>query len=289
LGCVSELAADATAGFMADAAPALRAYFDYETAGSAGATGLIQLEGLHHVSPHNARLTLTLAQAYTVYAFSWVMDKQEQALIDQRYEDADRQTQRAYLMYTRAQQLVLGLMRERDPAIDGYLVGDPDRLREYLREEYDDPEDDVELVFWCAVTWGSAIGNAAGPEALIDLTTVKVLAEHVIRLDEGYENAGVLTLLGGFEASYPEQLGGDWKKGKEYFERALRLSHRRNQLHLINYARTYAVNAQDKALFVSLLREILASGDQGDDVRLSNKVARRRAERYLAHIDMWFE
>ena len=40
---------------------------------------------------------------------------------------------------------------------------------------------------------------------------------------------------------------------------------------------------------MALMNEIIESGDQGDDVRLSNKVARRRAERYLAHLDAWFE
>jgi hypothetical protein len=37
------------------------------------------------------------------------------------------------------------------------------------------------------------------------------------------------------------------------------------------------------------MREVLESGDLGDAVRLSNKVARRRAQRYLDNIDEWFE
>jgi hypothetical protein len=56
----------------------------------------------------------------------------------------------------------------------------------------------------------------------------------------------------------------------------------------VNFARIYAVNAQDRQLFVSLMREVIEAGDQGDDVRLSNKVARRRAERYLSHVDELF-
>src|SRR5262252_7919775 len=44
-GCsMSRFAADTTAGFLADAAPAARAYFDYETAGAAAANGIVQLE-----------------------------------------------------------------------------------------------------------------------------------------------------------------------------------------------------------------------------------------------------
>ncbi len=289
-GCsLSAVAADTTASFLADAAPAARAYFDYETAGYAAANGLVQLEGLHRVSPGNRRLTLTLAQAYVAYAFGWVMDRYDAAQLAARYEEADRQKQRAFLMYERAHQLVVSLMRERDPDVDRVLTGDPDKLAAYLRAHYNDKDRDTELIFWCALSWGSAISNAPSIDALVDLPAVKVLALHSVHLDEGYEDAGALTLLGGFEASYPQQLGGNWAKGKAYFERALKLSHRRNHVHLVNYARTYAVNAQDRKLFLSLLHEVIEAGDQGDDVRLSNKVARRRAERYLAHVDDLFE
>lgn len=288
-GCaVSELAADTTASFLADAAPAVRAYFDYDTAGLAAANGLLQLEGLHRVSPDNRRLTLSLAQAYIAYAFGWVMDKSEEAAFAQRYSEADREKQRAFLMYSRAQALTLSLMRARDRQIDDLFKGDPDKLAAYLRKYYAEAERDTELIFWSAVAWGSAVTNAPSLDALVDMPAAKVLAQHALRLDEKYEHAGALELLGGFEASYPEQLGGNWQKGKAYFERALALSGRRDHLHHINFARTYAVNAQDKRLFVSLMHEVLEAHDQGDDVRIGNKVARRRAERYLAHIDDLF-
>jgi hypothetical protein len=288
-GCVSEIAADATAQFLAEASPGARAHFDYETAGAAAANGIVQLEGLHRVSPGNDQLTLLLAQAYVVYAFGWVMDTQEAALLARDYERADREKFRAYLMYSRAEQLIHRLFRNRDAGIDKVVHEDPDKLLAYLRDEYNDKEDDVEWVLWWAIAWGSTITNSPEFDALIDLPAAKTLARHAVELDERYESAGALALLGGFECSYPEQLGGDWKKGRAYFERAIELSDRHSHLHLINFARTYAINAQDKTLFLALINEVIESGDQGDAYRLSNKVARRRAERYLAHVDEWFE
>src|SRR5262249_9772005 len=158
---------------------------------------------------------------------------------------------RAFLMYSRAHDLTLRLMRERDPHVDDLFKGDPDKFAAYLQRRYGKPED-VELVFWAAVAWGSTVTNAPTLDSLIDLPVVKVLAHHVVRLNENYEHAGALVLLGGFEASYPEQLGGNWKKGRQYFERALALSGRRDHVEIYNFARTYAVNAQDKALFLKL-------------------------------------
>jgi hypothetical protein len=288
-GCLSKIAANTTANFLADAAPAARAFFDYDSAGMAAASGLVQLEGLHRISPDNPKLTLTLAQGYVAYAFGWVMDKQEAAELDGRFDEADREQARAYFMYERARLLVLSLMRKRDAGIDRALERDPAALTSYLREHYADRDDDIELVFWLAISWGSVISNAPSTDALIDLPLVKALAQHSVELDETYENGGALALLGGFEAAYPEQLGGNWKKGREYFERAIAISKRRNHLHQINFARIYAVNTQDRALFVSLMREVIDAGDLGDDVRLSNKVARRRAERYLRYTDDLFE
>jgi hypothetical protein len=50
----------------------------------------------------------------------------------------------------------------------------------------------------------------------------------------------------------------------------------------------YAATVQDKALYLSLLHEILEAGDQGSLYRLSNKVARRRAARALTRVDELF-
>jgi hypothetical protein len=40
---------------------------------------------------------------------------------------------------------------------------------------------------------------------------------------------------------------------------------------------------------LKLVTEVLEAPDQGSDIRLSNKVARHRAERYLGHVDDWFD
>jgi hypothetical protein len=285
----SSLAADVAAGFLGSGSNTLRGYFDYESAGHAAGTAILQFEALHGASPDNEDLTLMLAKSYIAYAFGWVMDDYEAAQFAGRFEEADHQKQRAYLMYRRARDLTLRAMRVRDDGIDKVVHGDPDRLMAYLREEYDDPEDDVELLLWTGVAWGSTINNAPGMDEMVDLPAAKAIALRAIELDPGYENGAALGLLGGFECSYPEALGGDWKKGRAYFERALSASGRRDHIHLFNYARTYAINSLDKPLFVSLMREILDSGDRGADVRMSNKVARRRAARYLAHMSEWFE
>jgi hypothetical protein len=58
-------------------------------------------------------------------------------------------------------------------------------------------------------------------------------------------------------------------------------------LHFM-YARTYAVNTQNRELFEKLLNEVIDAPDLGPRVRLSNKIARVRAARYLARADDLF-
>jgi hypothetical protein len=286
-GCAG-VAADLAASFLGSGADTLRGYFDYESAGGAAGTTILQFEALHGASPNNETIMILLSKAYIAYAFGWVMDEHQAALAANDFETADYHKQRAYWMYKRARDLLMRAMRLRDEGIDEVLHGDPDRLASYLIEEYDDEEDDPELLLWCAVAWGSTITNSPEMDAMIDLPIAKTLAQHVATLDEEYEKGAALALLGGFEVAYPRSLGGDWEKGRAYFERALEISQRRDHLHQLNYARLYAVNAMDRELFVSLLREIIDAPDLGADVRMSNKVARRRAQRYLANVDEWF-
>ena len=124
-------------------------------------------------------------------------------MFEQDYDRADRIKQRGYLMYARAERSMHKLFVERDAGIEKVLHGDPDELLAYLREEYDDPEEDVEMVLWWALTWGSTITNSPDFDSLIDLTTVKTLARHAMELDEGYENAGALALLGRLRVLVP--------------------------------------------------------------------------------------
>jgi hypothetical protein len=56
----------------------------------------------------------------------------------------------------------------------------------------------------------------------------------------------------------------------------------------LQYAQTYAVTQQDRALFITLLREIVDGGDPDPSSRLANRLARRKAIRLLRRIDELF-
>ncbi|HKU40597.1 MAG TPA: TRAP transporter TatT component family protein, partial [Polyangiales bacterium] len=196
---------------------------------------------------------------------------------------------RAYLMYSRARDLVLRAATRRDPELPEMLTKDPKTLEAYLKEHWRDKEDDVPVLFWLMMTWSSSVNNSPDTDSMIDMPMIRVLAAWIAELDAGYEDAGALVFMGGFECSMPAALGGDPKKGKQYFERAAELTQRKNHIVMLNYAVLCAVALQDRALYNQILHEIIEAPDQGNAYRLSNKVARRRASRALAKVEELFE
>lgn len=291
-GCASVkgLAIDTLVSSLEDGSDSLRAHFDWETAGHGAASGIMQLEGLYGLRPENEGLALGLVKSYMAYAYGWVMDQAELAEIAGDYEQAAHHQRRAYLMYTRAKRVAMRALELRDEDIKGKLKAGPDDFLEYLRETYTDPEEDVAPIFWLMMSWSSAVNNSEDGTEFTDMPYIKVLAQRVIELDQDFGDAGALVFMGGLNGSYPEALGGDHQLAQQYFERALKSTQRRNHIVHVNYAKLYAVTAQDRELFVRLLREVIEAGDQGDLYRLGNKVARRRAERYLRQTDdLFFE
>jgi hypothetical protein len=283
---LNRVAVDTTAGVLAAAEPSARSYFDWESAGYASAAGIVQFEGLHLVSPDNDRLSLTLVKAYMAYAYGWVMDAYEEA--DQRgdYDLAEHHKQRAFLMYTRARDIAERIIARRDPSFPEQLRKDPKTFAAYLQARFGN--EDLPALFWMMMAWTSAINNSTDASDLADMTAVRAIAEWVVVRNPGYEDAGALVFLGGFESSYPPALGGHPEKGKAYFERALKLTGRKNHIVLVNYAMLYAVSVSDRALFLSLLREIVEARDLGSAYRMTNKVARRRAGRALRRTEELF-
>jgi len=283
-GChMNGMVADQTASLIAEGSPALDAYWDYDIAGIGIPAAIVQLETFLHVTPNNEGLALDLAKAYVGYTQGWVESDFEVAWAAGDFDKADHLRHRARLLYQRARNLALHCMRQRDDGIDAVLrKGDPTELAKYLADNYTS-KDDVGPVFWAGLAWGAVVNMSLDqPDLIADLPLIKPFVEHAIKLDDGYFNGGAYLFLGTLESAFPPALGGDPEKGKAWFEQGLEKTGRKNQMILVNYARTYAVNTQNRELFAKLLNEVIESGDMGDSVRMSNKIARTRAARYLA-------
>jgi tetratricopeptide (TPR) repeat protein len=292
-GCnVEKFAANQTVKVAEAGALGFNGFWDYEIFGQAIPAAILQSEALVQINPDNETLLAGLARTYVSYAYGWLQDRWEVA--DERgdFEQADELELRIMHLYERAAHLGLRIVHKHDAKrqLEAQLKsGKVEQLKSYLRENYQD-QDDVAGLYWAGLAWGSAMANSGGDlNKLADAPMARALLERSVELDPGYADAGGLGVLGTVEASFPELFGGNLETARKYYDRALAQCNRRNHLILLSYAKVYAVAKQDRELFVKLLREIVEAPDLGPDIRMSNKVARHRAKRYIKHVDDWFE
>lgn len=285
-GCdVAQFTANSTAGLFERAAPAIQAHWDYELVGRSNPGNILQLEGLVAVSPDNETLLLLLAKAYVAHAYGWIEDELEAAERAGKYEVAEALRDRARRMYRRARDLAFRVLRHRAEGFDEARRS-VDTLRPWLDEAMD--EDDAEVLFWAGNAWGSIIKvSIDDPNAVADLSLVKAVMGRAVALDETIENASGLVFLAAAACVSPA-IGGDPEEGERLFERAFELTDREVFLVHVNYAMSCAVLNQDRDRYVEVLREVLSAGDPRPEARLVNRIAKRRARRYLAMTDELF-
>jgi hypothetical protein len=157
----------------------------------------------------------------------------------------EEKPERARSFYLRGRNYGFRMLRQ-DKKIAEALDGSPDDLRAALVGQ---DRDLVPAAFWTAFGWG------------------------------GYINI----TLGALYGSRPKMLGGDADRSRAHFERALAINEGKFLMTHVYYARTYAVQTQDEALFEELLTTVEKTPlEILPDYRLANAVAKEKAKLLLA-------
>lgn len=278
-GCRSFII-DSQAELIRDASPAVEGHWDYELIGDAIPYSIVQLEGLVALAPDNEILLQTLIQNYVSYAYGWVEDEIDRA----SRRDMERISAlelRARHLHLRGRHFALQWMHERDDAFPDPRSVRLEAFQQLLQERFTDKED-APALFWLGFSWGAAINVSRDDLILVaDLGHAKALVERSQELDPDYYFCGAANFLATVSSSLSPAMGGDLERGQRLFEGCLETTERKVLLVHYNYARTFAVQTQDRELFESLLREVIDAPDLGDATRLQNKLARRRAARLL--------
>ena len=276
-GCsVQRLAARASAGLVADSFAAVNAEHDLQLAEGGAAAGLPLLEGVLRGDPDAVGVRLLAAEAYSGYALAFVEQDDPERAVD-LYRRAREHALHAWRVAARQGGVA--------PPADG-LWFDLDALERYLAGL--DPRF-VPAVYWTAQGWGGMVKNRPGdPDLLADVPVLQALARFVLRHDPGFGHAGAHVLLGALSGSLPAVLGSA-AQARDHFEAALDLTGRRFLMTHVLYAATYAVQVQDRALFLELLGEVReADLDLLPERRLANAVAQQRAGSLARRVDELF-
>jgi hypothetical protein len=223
------------------------------------------LEVMLRNDPDNAKLLKLASEGYSSYALGFM---------------EDTQPERARVFYLRGRDYGLRLLRKNSD-IARALDGTPDDLSAALAKA---DADDVPAAFWAGFGWGSFIYlSLTSPDAIADLPRAEALMKFVAACDSSYYFAGADVFLGTLYGSRPKILGGNPEISKRSFERAIRLTGGKFLMTYVYYARSYAVQIQDEALFEELLTTVdKASLDILPEFRLANAIAKKKAHLLLS-------
>jgi hypothetical protein len=137
-----------------------------------------------------------------------------------------------------------------------------------------------------AASWGSAIALGVDrPDLVIDMPTVRALADRAIALDETWSRGTLHEMFVSLD-SLPPALGGNPEQARMHFTKAVELQKGLSPGPYVALALGVVVPAQDRPEYEKLLNEALAIDPAKDPSnRLVTLVQQRRARALLDQID----
>lgn len=294
LGCdTGAFAAGTTIGVMRRASPGVQRMRDPDILEAAFPGSIQQMEGLLELKPDDSVLRAMLARSYASYGYGFLEDRMEQAELDGSSEEQiEHWRQRASLAYLRGREVAMERLDQIRPQGGGMLAVQRQGLEAFTAhvDAFDNRDEHAPLLFWTAYNWARYISlHRDDMSAIADVPYVSAIAERVHRLDPTFMDHAPLALRAGLMAAAPPQLGGRPADARVELERAIELTGRRNLLYLVTEAMLVARPLQDRALYRSLLEEVLRFDvDSYPEQRIANLLAQRRARRYLSQIDEFF-
>lgn len=148
-------------------------------------------------------------------------------------------------------------------------------------------KEDVPALFWLGQCWGGWLMlSLDNPRAFADISKVEWTMQRVLELDGTFQYGGAHMFLGAYYGSRSKLLGGDPEKSRHHFAESLKVSGDRFLMNRLMYAKTYAVQVQDRKLFEQQLKMVLETpAEILPEKRLANEVARLKAKRLLELAD----
>jgi hypothetical protein len=286
-GCdLKRIAASQTADVIKASMPAFNREYDFELARAALPSNLKLIEGLLEVLPDDPRLLHTASEAFGSYAFGFVEDHAEAAEAKNPERAAELRAQ-ARELYLRAMTYAVRWAAADFPSLPAAMNGDAAGVGRAIASA---TREQMPPLFWIAYNLGQAVNAGKEVAPLIaQLPKAEIIMRKVLQLDENYYHASPHIFFGAYYASRPRALGGDPVKAKEHFDKAMALTGGKFLPVQLFYARQYAVQIQDRALFEQLLRQVMgASINLDPDNRLASVIAKRRALRYLKRAEDLF-
>ncbi|MCS7239986.1 MAG: TRAP transporter TatT component family protein [Candidatus Bipolaricaulota bacterium] len=147
---------------------------------------------------------------------------------------------------------------------------------------------DGRALLWAGHGWGQLLSNMNPFSAFFALPKIRIIYERSMELAPDYMGGSAYqayaTLLANL-SDYGILFGVKLSQAKTYFEKAIETDPTYLE-NYVAYAKEYAVRANDRALFESLLRHVLEAPI--GNWPFWNRHAKEKAAEYLANIEKYF-
>jgi hypothetical protein len=282
-GCIKSALINGQIEGTRQASSAFDTIGDLELAEAAAASGIVQFEGMHELSPDNTDALFLLVKGWTGYAFGFAEDEMERAEDDGDRSGAEYHKKRAIAGYDRALKYGLELLAHRAQGFEEAKAGEA-TLKAWLEQSFTKTDDAANL-FWTAYAWIARTNLMKDDaEAVANLYVGVAIMERAVALDPAYNNWSGLVVLAAYHA---RAAAAELDEAKKLFDQALEKTERKSLIVQFNYATKYACARADNVLYGKLLNEVLTTEDKDENLRLTNAIARRRAQRWLAEKRMF--
>ncbi|OGD18325.1 MAG: hypothetical protein A2W03_14200 [Candidatus Aminicenantes bacterium RBG_16_63_16] len=241
-------------------------------------------ESLSSAIPGHEALRLRAGSLYIMYANAFLQTSADMTA-RQDIETREHLLARAKNLYLRGREMLLVALKKRNPAL-------LDQLKERKYREATAPygQKDVPFLYWTAAGWLGAFAIDPFDMRLgLTLPQAAALMERVRELAPDYGRGAIHVFFISYYGSLPEYMGGDVKKAREHYEKALALSGGADISPYVALATTVCVKEQNVGEFQSLLKKALEfDPDRYPDTRLANILGQRKARWLLQHTESHF-
>jgi predicted anti-sigma-YlaC factor YlaD len=257
---------------------------DPELVGDALPFAIKLYESLLASVPNHEGLRLRTGSLYIMYANAFLQTPADM-MSKQELDHKEFMLERAKNLYLRGRDMLLVGLERKNPSLLQQLKNRKykDALAAYTKK-------DVPALYWAAAGWVGAFGvNPFDMKLGLTLPQAAAMMERVIELDPGFSRGAVHNFYVLYYGSLPDYMGGDPKKAREHFEKAMSASGNRDTSPLISLATTVDVKEQNVEEFKSLLQKVLDVDPNSDlENRLVNILNQRKARWLLDHVDDFF-
>ena len=241
-------------------------------------------ETLLNSVPEHRGLILQTGSLYIMYANAFLYVPASM-LSDEEHLKQEFLMKRAKNLYLRGRDLILKGLNKKYP---GFLSNLKNKKYKLALSEM--KKEDVPFLYWSAAGWLGAF--AIDPFDMkfgITLPGAAALMKKVNKLDSSFMKGAIHEFYISYYGSLPEYMGGNKKKARFHYEKAIKFSENKSTSPLISYASTVLIDEQNLKEFRSVLNKVKNFKlDTAPENMLVNTLNLRKAKWLLNHIDDLF-